>query len=285
MEGDRNFGERGFDSLTSVELRKGLGDATGLRRASTVVFDHPTPAELAQVLAEQLSAAGTPGRTGPGRPGGPRGAGRRGGRPGRGAGRCRGAVPAGHPDGRIDIRHAVLRMSVCSRWRRATAVRSSTRAAADVSGPPVWPGRAGRHHGEPTGRHRRGPHHPGPAPGCRARAPHRPGSPGSRAGRPAGSGEDPRDGLRRLPTRRPVPIGTLTRPSRRRSSRSPARSARAQPTRIPRSGPRRAAQPDRSRPGPAAPPGRGHRDGRPWPGPSRTRRTPGRDSGRRTAVP
>ena len=54
IDPQRPFNELGFDSLTAVQLRNRLTDATALRLTSTLIFDYPTPHDLAQYVGAAL---------------------------------------------------------------------------------------------------------------------------------------------------------------------------------------------------------------------------------------
>ncbi|HEV2783516.1 MAG TPA: SDR family NAD(P)-dependent oxidoreductase [Actinophytocola sp.] len=56
----KTFKDLGFDSLTAVELRDRLSEATGLPLPAAVLYNYPTPAALADHLSARLAGAAEP---------------------------------------------------------------------------------------------------------------------------------------------------------------------------------------------------------------------------------
>ncbi|MFL5910810.1 MAG: SDR family NAD(P)-dependent oxidoreductase, partial [Gaiellaceae bacterium] len=55
IDPQRAFKELGFDSLGAVELRNRLSQATGLKLPTTLVFDHPSPAAVVELLRSKVA--------------------------------------------------------------------------------------------------------------------------------------------------------------------------------------------------------------------------------------
>lgn len=65
VQGASAFQDLGFDSLTSIELRNRLQRASGLVLSANLVFEHPSPVALAELLLQRLNPPDARGDTGP----------------------------------------------------------------------------------------------------------------------------------------------------------------------------------------------------------------------------
>ncbi|MFI2478662.1 SDR family NAD(P)-dependent oxidoreductase [Nocardia xishanensis] len=55
VDPDQEFGALGFDSLTAVKFRNRMATATGLQLSPTMIFDYPTPRDLARYLVGEIT--------------------------------------------------------------------------------------------------------------------------------------------------------------------------------------------------------------------------------------
>lgn len=60
VNANQEFKGLGFDSLTALELRNRLHSSTGIRMPATLVFDHPTPVAVADLLLAKLGPVEEP---------------------------------------------------------------------------------------------------------------------------------------------------------------------------------------------------------------------------------